>query len=219
MRRRDDLKIGPREKAIEAIESGKKEEAIQYIGELVEEFRPLHDRYGDWILSLLGFIKDQLGEGAVKEALRKTFMDVYRERASSLAKMSHEEIIRRYCQGLRSHYSEFYLEEDDEKTTIVIPYCGSGGRMQKEEKGRGRKTQKAYLWSFNQKGVSYYCCHEAVFQSLYREMGIEFIRYEYSPQFDNEGKATGDACRWVIYKKPRRSSGQPLRVAATKNSA
>lgn len=219
MKRRDDLKRGPREKAIEAIEAGKKREAIRYIGELVEEFRPLHDRYGDWILSLLGFINERLGEGAVEEALRRTFMDVYRKRAFSMAKMGHEEKIKRYCQSLRSHFAEFYLEEDDEKTTIVIPYCGSGGRLEKEGKARGRRTREAYPWSFNQKGVCYYCCHEAVFQSIYKEMGLEFIRYEYSSQFDDEGKATGDACRWMIYKKPHGSSGQPLMVPAKKNSA
>lgn len=155
MRCRDDLKIGPKEKAIEAIEAGKKKEAIRYIDELVEEFRPLHDRYEDWILSLLGFIKDKMGGGAIEEALLRTFTDVYKERAFPLEKMGNPELIKRYCQSLRSHYAEFYLEEDDEKTVIVIPYCGSGGRMEKEGKAKGRRTQQAYPWSFNQKGVCY----------------------------------------------------------------
>jgi len=43
MIRRDDLLVGPKEKAIEAVKAGNKEEAIRYIQELYEEFRPLHD--------------------------------------------------------------------------------------------------------------------------------------------------------------------------------
>ena len=118
MIKRDDLLIGPKEKAIAAVKEGRIDAAIQHIEELYLEFRPLHDRYGDWILSLLGFVKDKLGEEAVEDALKKTFEDVYKERALATAKLPYEERIRRYCQGHRTHYSEFHVEEDDEKVSV-----------------------------------------------------------------------------------------------------
>ena len=198
---RDDLLAGPKEKAIEAVKAGRINEAIKYIEELNEQFRPLHDRYGDWIQSLLGFIAEKQGEEAVEEALKNTFSEVYKERALASAGMSHEDLIRRYCQSLRSHYSEFTVEEDDEKTVIVITYCGSGGRMQKEGKASVKRTKKSYPWAFDETGVCYYCCHEAVFNSVYKELGLDFVQYEYANQFDTEGNATGSPCRWVFYKK------------------
>lgn len=47
MKRRDDLLQGPKDKAIEAIKKGNKEEAIRCAQELYEDFYPLHGRYGE----------------------------------------------------------------------------------------------------------------------------------------------------------------------------
>lgn len=203
MRRRDDLEIGPREKAIEAIKAGKKEEAIRYIGELVEEFRPLHDRYVEWIQSLLVFIAEKAGEEAVEEALIKTFSDVYREKLLSLKNMSHEDIVKSRSKSHRSHFSEFHIEEDDEKTILVIDYCGSGGHIQKQGERFGGKTKGCFPWSFDQAGVCYYCSHEAVFSQFYTELGLDFMKYEFHRQFDDQGRPTGQACRWIIYKRKK----------------
>src|SRR3989304_1544146 len=144
MRRRDDLMIGPREKAIEAIEAGKKEEAIRYIGELVEEFRPLHDRYAEWIQSLLVFIAERVGEEAVEEALVKTFDDVYRGKLLSLKNMSHEDVVKSRSKSHRSLFSQFYPE-----------------------------------------------------------LGMDFMKYEFHRQFDDQGRPTGQPCRWIIYKRKK----------------
>ena len=198
---RDDLRRGPKEKAIEAIKDGRKQEALRYLEELNEQFRPLHDRYGDWIQSLLGFIAEKLGEEAIEEALRKTFEEVYKERALSFSKMNHEEIIKRYCQSLRSHYSDFYVEEDEEQTVIVITYCGSGGRIQKEGKVFAKKTKKPHPWCFDKSEISYYCCHESVFNNEYNKLGLDFVRYDCCNQFDNEGRSIGSPCKWIFFKK------------------
>ena len=203
MRRRDDFLVEPKEKAIEAVNAGKKEEAIKYIEEVYEGFKPLHDRYGDWIQFLLSFIAEKLGEEFVEEALRGIIMDIYKDRFVSIFKtMSPEEITKMWCQVAKSHYCDLYVEEDDEKFVMVIPYCGSGGRMQKEN--RGGSTGKAYPWSFDQKGVRYYCCHESVFNQMFRELGFDVMEFEHCQLFDEEGKPTGDACRQIIYKqKPK----------------
>lgn len=200
MKRRDDLLVGPKEKAIEAVKAGRKEEAIKYIEELYELFKPLHDRYSEWIQFLFSFIAERLGEGVVEEAYRGITMDIYKDKwVSMFKKMSPEEITRYFGLVHKSHYSNFYVEEDDEKFALVIPYCGSGGRMQKE--GKKGRTGKAYPWSFDQEGVSYYCCHEGVFNMVFEELGFGTMKFEYSPQFDKEGKPTGGICRCLIYKK------------------
>ena len=200
MRRRDDLLIGPKERAIEAVKAGRKEEAVKYIEELWEGFKPLHDRYGDWIQFLLSFIADKLGEEVVEEALRGIVIDIYKDRfVSTFKTMSAEEIAKSWSQVSKSHYCDVYVEEDDEKFVLVIPYCGSGGRMQKE--ARGRKTEKAYPWSFDQEGVPYYCCHESVFNLMFEELGLGNLKFGYCLQFDDKGNPTGDACRHIVYKE------------------
>ena len=204
MKRRDDLLTGPKEKAIEAVKAGKQEEAIKYIEELHKMFQPLHDRYADWIQFLLSFIGEKLGEEVIEEALRGITLEIYKDRfVSVFEKSSPEEIINIFCQANISHYSDFYIEEDDEKYVLVITDCGSGGRMQKE--GRGRSTAKAYPWSYGQEGVRYYCCHESIFNQVFQELGFDGVWHEYSRQYDDEGKPTGGVCRHIVYKKKPKS--------------
>lgn len=201
MKRRDDLLIGPKEKAIAAIRSGNVEEAIKQIEELAGEFKPLHDRYNDWHQSLLNFISERLGEEAVEEALRRVFNDVYRESSAGMKNVSHDDLVKFVCKAHRCHQSDFYIEEDDENTYFIIPYCGSGGRLQKRGEPFGRRTGKPYPWSFNRSGVNYYCCHEAVFGALHKELGIDFLEFEYSELFDKDGNPTGGTCRAIVSKK------------------
>jgi len=196
--RRDDLLIGPKEKAIEAVQAGRKEEAIKYIEELGQSFKPLHDRYGDWIEFLLDLIAERIGEETVQEALRGIGIEVYGPWLPMFRTMSSEEIARMFCQAQKVHNSDFHVEEDDEKFVLVLSYCGSGGRIQKE--GKTRTTTKAYPWSFNQEGVNYYCCHCPVHVNLYKEYGCNRIEVEWSIQVDEEGKPIGNACRYIIYK-------------------
>ena len=97
-RPRDDLLVGPKEQAIAAIESGRKEDAIRYVEELYREFQPLHDRYIEWIQFLLGFIAEKLGEETVEEALRGIVTEIYKDRwALTWKEISAEEIARNFC--------------------------------------------------------------------------------------------------------------------------
>jgi hypothetical protein len=197
--RRDDLLTSPKERAIEAVKAGEKHQAIQAIEDLYEMFHPLHDRYGDWMVLLLSFIGEKLGEDAVEEATRRGFNQMYNELfVNTFRKMNPEEIARALCLVHKTHYSDHYVEEDEEKFVIVIRYCGSGGRMQKHK--IGGTTCKAYPWSYNQRDVNYYCCHESVFNLAFQELKFEKVRFEFGRQFDSEGKPTGEPCRYIVYK-------------------
>jgi hypothetical protein len=199
VKKRNDLLIGPKDKAVMAIKEGKAEEAIRCIEELNEQFRPLHDRYGDWIQCLLAFIADEIGEDAVEKALKRTFEDVYKKRVLAAKDLKAEDIVKGYCQGSRAHYATVDIEEDDEKFVIKHINCNSGGRIQKE--CISGKTKKAYNWSFNQANVPYYCCHESVFNNIYKGIGLDHIDYEFDRQHDDKGNPTGSCCTWTIRKK------------------
>lgn len=152
----------------------------------------------DWIEFLLDLIAEKIGEEAVQEALRGIGIEVYGPWLSVFKSMSSEEIARMYCQAQRVHNSDVYAEEDDEKYVIVIPYCGSGGRIPKE--GKARTTTKPYTWACNQEGVNYYCCHCPIHTNLFKEYGFNRFKFGYGRQFDEEGKPTGNACKYIVYK-------------------
>jgi hypothetical protein len=201
IKRRDDLLVGTKERAIAAIEAGDKAAAKKYLEELYAEGQPLHDRYVEWIQFLLGFIAERLGEETVEEALRGIVTEIYKDRWISLFKqMSAEEIAGMWCRINKSHYSDIIAEEDEEKFIITIPYCASGGKIQQIGKAAGRRTKKAYPWSFNEAGVSFYCCHESVFNKMFKELGFKNMHFEYHNQFEDDGTPTGRPCRFYIYK-------------------
>jgi len=198
LKRRDDLLIGPKEKAIAAVKAGKKEEALAHIEELGQIFRPLHDRYGNWIEYLLDMIAERVGEDAVEEALRGIGIEVYGPWLPLFKTTTSEELTRFFAMAHKVHNSTFHIEEDDEKFTLVIPYCGSGGRIQKE--GKAKTTSKPYPWSFNQEGINYYCCHCPVHVELYKEYGCKRIEVQLDKQVDKDGKPIIASCKYIIYK-------------------
>lgn len=204
MDRRDDLLAGPKEKAIVAVKSGDTQKAIRYIEKLHLSFKPTHDRFNDWHQSLLNFIADKLGEEAVGEALDRVFEDVYRHAFEPVKNLDHDVIVAYIANAWRAHYSDFHIEEDEEKTVFVITYCGSGGRLQKMRAPFGRRTKKSYPWSFNRAGVNYYCGHEAVYNEKFKEMGLGFVQFQYGEQFDPNGVKTGCNCKVVIYKDKKK---------------
>lgn len=197
--RRDDLVMGPREKAIAAVEVGNKEEALKQIEALHMMFKPLHDRYCEWINYLFTFIAEHLGEDQVGVALKGTFDAVYGKLFAAGGKMpqrSPEEMIAGMAQGHLVHHSDIYVEEDDEKFVLYVKHCGSGSTVQKSYTDKGRTT-KAYPWSGDKKGMCYYCAHEPCW------MGGGFTDKEYMTyenQFDENGQPTGKCCTYVVKK-------------------
>ena len=201
--RRDDLLIGPKEKAIEAVKAGNKEEAIKYINELSLEFQPTHDRFAEFIQALLVFVSEKLGEEAVNEALTAVYDNVYKKKLLSESgwkpkEPSAEELVGFWCRAHRDHWSEFYVEEDDEKFTLVVTKCGSGGKM--HDARIPGETSKAYPWSFNQAGVNYFCCHEPVFEAGAAAVGLPTEHHEYQTIYDDDGNPVGHLCKWIAYK-------------------
>ncbi len=202
MGRRDDLLIGPKERAIEAIRKGDKEKALASVNELHEDFRPLHNRYLQWINFLLSYISKKNGEEAANEAMDQLNETIYRPIFEKMVGMSYEELLKTLASLHRRHYNQIHIDEEDDKTVITIDECNSGGLLMKM--GLDRRydalTTKAYNWSFNKEGVPYYCIHTAYFNKLFKELEIP-VEASWDRQYDEKGKPTEKTCKYTVYRK------------------
>lgn len=210
MARRDELTKTLCDKAIETIQSGNKEQAIQYVKELDELFKTIHDRYCEYCSSLETFIAKTYGEEALRDALIYLVTDVHKRTFIDPVKNApHEKIVEIFSAAHRAHHSDFFVEEFIDRTVFTITCCGSGGRMRQEGKYDNTKrhpmmggtTKKAYPWAFNKIGVSYYCAHCGVLDELMKEWNLPFrMETIYGRQFDDEGNPIDEPCKYIIYE-------------------
>lgn len=102
---------------------------------------------------------------------------------------------------------EISVTEDEEKFTIVMDPCGSGGRMRRGDTKDGTPsrlgppydfgvTKEAHPWSWGRKDVPYYCTHCAVNEILPIEWGGSPLWVtDFNPD-------ASKPCLWQFYKKP-----------------
>jgi hypothetical protein len=210
-RTRHDLMTTARMRAKQAIEAGDKEAALKAVDEIWEEGRPIHDLYGDMAAVFLDYIKEKLGEEAVEESWRYVGDKIWRPVLETYRDKDPMRLAETYAMFLRSHGYDFTCEEDDEKITFFMHYCPSGGRMLQEGKANTSKrhplnlgtSQNPRPWSFNQRGVLYYCAHTQLwFDTQPREWGLPFMSSEYG-EFNEKGEVVGRPCAVTIRKRPR----------------
>lgn len=211
---RHDFTTKARDRAKQAIEAGRKEEALKAIDEICEEARPIHDLYGDMSAVFLDFIKEKLGEEAIEEAWRYLGERLWRPVLEAFRGQSSEALAATYAMFLRSHGYDFTCEEDDEKFNFLFHFCPSGGRMLQEGKAETSNrhplnlgvTKKPYSWGFNQKGVLYYCAHTQLwFDTMPREWGMHVFSSQYG-EYNDKGQVVGRPCSVAIYKRARNAA-------------
>lgn len=201
MIRRDDFLIGPREKAAEAIKAGKTEEALRHLDEVYEQFHALHDAYSNDISLLEATLAQTQGDKWYESFERKKIHELLGPKYERYKGMSAEEKVQAICNSMRAHYSEFHVEEDDEKFVVKMTGCGAGGRLIRDgvAKRQGAVTKKAYPWSFNRVGFPYYCAHAYFLNELLEELGAK-VRIEYGSQYDDQGNKIDEPCQYIVYK-------------------
>lgn len=201
MVRRDDFLIGPREKAVEAVKGGKTEEAVQYLNDMYEQFHALHDALCNRISLLQGTLAKTQGDEWYQAFDRKTTFESLRPKFEPYRDMSVEQRVEAVCNTHRTHYSEFHVEEDEEKFIVVITGCSGGGRLIRDgiAKRQGAITKKAYSWSFDRVGFPYHCVHVYFLNELLKELGIK-IKVEWGRQYDDQGNKIEEPCKYIIYK-------------------
>jgi hypothetical protein len=200
MRRRHDFTMGPKEKLIEAIKSGKTEEALRYTNDLYEMFRGMHDGFINTISLMHGKLAEAHGEEWL-EGFTRARMARWRSIFQTMRDMSPEDRVKMICDIHRPMYSEFHVEEDDEKFVIAITGCNNGGRLIRDgiAKQQNALTKKAYPWCFNTVGVPHYCIHAAVFDEIFKDLDLK-IEIQWGKQYDEQGKQIDEPCKYVIYK-------------------
>jgi hypothetical protein len=201
MKRREDFLIGPKEKAVEAITAGRREEAISYLEEALNLFRDLHDRYCNHLSLTQGLLAQIKGDEWFASFTRDLIFQGYRERFGSWKDMSAEQRVQTVCTMQRSHFSEFYVEESEKAFTICIIGCNAGGRLVRDgiAKRQGAVTNSPYPWSFNKVNFPHYCAHAYFFNELWEELGIN-ARVEWGRQYDDQGNRVDEPCKYIIDK-------------------
>lgn len=85
-------------------------------------------------------------------------------------------------------YSEFYVEEDDEKFVMAMAGCNSGDTLIRDDIAKKRQnalTKKAYPWWFNRVGIPYYRIHAAIINEIFKELGLS-IKLQWGEQYDDQ---------------------------------
>jgi len=201
MRRRDNFIIGPKEKLIEAIKSGKTEKAFGYVNDLYEMFRGMHDGFINAISLMHGKLAEAKGEEWLEGFTRDRIYPRWRPIFQTMKDMTPEERVNLICDIHRPMYSEFHVEEDDEKFVVVVTGCNNGGRLIRDgiAKRQNALTRKPYPWCFNKVGVPYYCIHAAIFNEIFKEFDLK-IEVQWSKQYDEQGKRTDESCKYIVFK-------------------
>ena len=142
-----------------------------------------------------------MGDEAVFDALHGS-LSHYANYAKEYRKHDVRRQVQMLAAGLRGHLNPLEIEEDDEKVTIMMKPCGSGGRAILNGYYEGPpkdflKVKKPQIMTFGRDDFPVYCCHCA-FQ------GIIPIETEGLPTWVTvpSEKLGEEPCKFIIYKDP-----------------
>ena len=152
-----------------SIENGDKETAKKLSQRMYNEFLGMHDLYRDWVTDLLTYIGKRYGDevlsDAIKETIGRSTMFLGRRYTNKSTKRKIEMLLA----GFRGHLQPLKIEEDEEKLTVTVKPCGSGGRLVMEG-GYGPpcnflRIKKPQPMTFNRPDFPVYCTH-CFFQNI-----------------------------------------------------
>lgn len=201
----------------EAIESGDRERALRAATRMYREFQAMHDLYRDWLTAMFTYIGTRYGDAGLAEAMEETMgsfwgdvTDLYPEDVKRMVKM--------LASGLKGHLQPLHIEEDDEKITVQMTPCGSGGRLaQSGYYGPPRnymRVKDPQPMTFGNANFPVYCVHN-FFQNalpLWAGKRIPFVTYESSDP-------AREPCRMVIFKDPDHPVPEDVRQAVEQHRA
>ena len=210
----EDLGISTPDLVVRSIDEGRYEEAKALVRYIVPEGKGLHDLFCDWIWDLLTKTAEKHGEEAAYELCRTTQETwMLRRTWKALLKMSVEDRVYLNAEIMRSHRGGpkqdggIGVIEEEDRISIKMDPCGSGGRMRRGDPVDGTpsrldppynfgSTKKAYPWSWSRKDVPYYCIHCAINEILPIEWGGYPL---WVTGYSDDASAP---CYWHFYRKP-----------------
>ena len=210
----EDLGKPTQEMIVAAIDEGRYDEARALAEYFIPEGKALHDLFCDWIWDLLTKTAEKQGEASAYDLCRATQETWMMKRTwKGLMKMSVEERVYVNAEIMRSHRGgpkqdgTIEIIEEENRFSIKMDPCGSGGRMRRGDPVDGTPsrlaspynfgvTQKAYSWSWSKKNVPYYCIHCAINEILPIEWG------GYPLWVTGYSDDASEPCYWHFYKSP-----------------
>lgn len=183
-----------------AIDGGQLEEAKTLARQMEAESFSLVCLLEDWADILLSYIYKNQGDEVFVESLRDSATALMKPALDQFAKMGFREVVEAWAAIFRAQAGRgLKVVEDDEKVTLIMDPCGSGGRMVKEgyfgPPKNFLKIKKAQDATFGREDFPPYCAHCAVF---YHIMPIEWSGVPLPPI--EVGQGPGNPCKWHFYK-------------------
>lgn len=208
----DDLGVPTQTLLSQAIEAGRLDQAKQLAKYTIAESKGLHDLFCDWLWDLLTQIANRFGEEALGDILRTSQGSwMLRRSWKGFLGMTVEERLAVTAEIMRSHHGgpeqdgRLTIIEDEDRYSLIMDPCGSGGRMRRGDPVDGTPsrlgppynfgvTREAHDWSWGRTGVPYYCTHCAVNEILPMEWGGHPLWVtEFNPD-------ASKPCAWHFYK-------------------
>jgi hypothetical protein len=199
--------------ACEAIDDGRYEEAKRIVQYLVDEGKGLHDLMCDWVWDLLTQVARRYGEEEMYQVLRGSQDSWMLKRTwKAFLRLTVEQRVWLSAEVARAHRSGprqdggIVVTEDEDRYTLEMDPCGSGGRMRRGDPVDGTasrlgppyefgQTRTAHDWSWGKKNVPYYCVHCAVNEQLPMEWGGHPL------WVTGFAEDASKPCRWHFYKR------------------
>ena len=160
------------DRALEALDQGRVEEAKGFLRKEKEETKHCHDLMVDYVWTLLTYIGKTFGEEEVNKALEFRH-SVQKQVAERMLGMPPEDAVRFKAKVHRGHHSTFTLTEEPDRYVMRLDPCNTGGRMMRlrmDEPPIGLlRTKEPHDWTWGKKDISYYCAH----CSMHEIQGVE----------------------------------------------
>lgn len=188
---------------VKAVNEGKAEEAKRLANRMYREFTAMHDLYCDWVTALHSFIYKNYGD----EALYHSFEAGCGSWLEPLVKGFYagkdtKARVKTMVAGLRGHLQPMKVLEDDEKVTVLMEPCGSGGRMvlrgRYDEPEKWSKVEKPQALNYGRENFPMYCCH-CPFQEI---LPIDWTGVPWAVTIPSKQPGK-EPCQFLIYKDPK----------------
>ena len=192
------------DRLVDAIDAGDSERARKLARRMYNEFLSMHDLYRNWVTATLSEVGRRYGDEALDdvmvEGVRAWWKPILDSMPSDPAMLPAK--VKMFAAGLHGHLQPLEIAEDDEKITIKMCPCGSGGRLVQEGKYEGEnaflKVEKPQRLTYGCKDYPVYCGHEYAMERIdIEENGHPFVVVEPAAEIGKEH------CSLMIYKDPK----------------
>lgn len=186
--------------AIQAIQNGQLDKAIDYIKEYREEMKFIHQIMAEMMWALVTYAGREHGENEVGN-MWKFRQEVVEGVSAGLANKKTEDIVRICARVWRAHNTNFTIIEEKDRFVFTLNPCSTGGEMLSRKLDKPPtnfgKVQKAHPWTWGKKDVSFYCAHCCFHELAALESGAKAPYWVVQPPQDEKG-----ICVWYVYKNP-----------------